>query len=62
MWRGVLTARVAALCPDLVRTWAGGSGPISVRYVWHPRARIWQGPERGDRFMAEFKEEQLPAT
>ncbi|MGW3350889.1 alpha/beta fold hydrolase [Nonomuraea rubra] len=53
-WGCILTARVASLRPDLVRTWAGGNGPISARYAWHPLARIWQDPVKGDRFMAEL--------
>ena len=53
-WGCILTARVASLRPDLVRTWAGGNGPISARYVWHPLAKIWQDPVEGDRFMAEL--------
>ncbi|NJP88620.1 alpha/beta hydrolase [Nonomuraea sp. FMUSA5-5] len=51
-WGCILTARVASLRPDLVRTWAGGNGPISARYAWHPLARTWQDPAEGDRFMA----------
>ncbi|MFB4262640.1 alpha/beta fold hydrolase [Nonomuraea sp. GTA35] len=53
-WGCILTARVASLRPDLVRTWAGGNGPISARYAWHPLARIWQDQVEGDRFMAEL--------
>ncbi|MEV4217075.1 alpha/beta hydrolase [Nonomuraea sp. NPDC049725] len=51
-WGCILTARVASLRPDLVRTWAGGNGPISARYTWHPLAKIWQDPVEGERFMA----------
>ncbi|MBQ0891413.1 alpha/beta hydrolase [Streptomyces sp. RM72] len=54
-WGCILTARVASLRPDLVRTWAGGNGPISSHYVWHPLARTWQNQEEGDRFMAELE-------
>lgn len=54
-WGCILTARVASLRPDLVRTWAGGNGPISAEYVWHPLARIWQDKVEGDRFMAELE-------
>ena len=53
-WGCILTARVASLRPDLIRTWAGGNGPISSAYRWHPLARIWQDPAEGDRFMAEL--------
>lgn len=61
-WGCILTARVASLRPDLVRTWAGGNGPISARYVWHPLARIWQDPVAGDRFMAELTPGGLAGT
>jgi len=54
-WGCILTARVASLRPDLVRTWAGGNGPISAQYVWHPLAKIWQDETEGDRFMAELE-------
>ncbi|MEV0220951.1 alpha/beta hydrolase [Streptomyces sp. NPDC050704] len=54
-WGCILTARVASVRPDLVRTWAGGNGPISSEYVWHPLAKIWQDPFEGDRFMAELE-------
>ncbi|MEU1303011.1 hypothetical protein [Streptomyces shenzhenensis] len=33
----------------MVRTWAGGNGPISAQYVWHP-----QDPVEGDQI--EFGE------
>lgn len=53
-WGCLLTARVASLRPDLIRTWAGSSGPVSAEYVWHPLAKIWQDPVEGDRFMDEL--------
>ncbi|MDX3852703.1 alpha/beta hydrolase [Streptomyces sp. AK02-01A] len=58
-WGCILTARVASLRPDLVRTWAGGNGPISSRYVWHPLAKTWQSSTDGDRYMAELKAESF---
>ncbi|MEV0040482.1 alpha/beta hydrolase [Streptomyces sp. NPDC050804] len=54
-WGCILTARVASLRPDLVRTWAGGNGPVSARYVWHPLAKIWQDQVEGDRYMNELE-------
>ncbi|MFE8017354.1 alpha/beta fold hydrolase [Streptomyces antibioticus] len=54
-WGCILTARVASLRPDLVRTWAGGNGPVSDQYVWHPLAQIWQDPVEGDRYMDELE-------
>ncbi|MGW4926822.1 alpha/beta hydrolase [Streptomyces tendae] len=56
-WGCILTLRVASLRPDLVRTWAGGNGPVSAEYVWHPLARIWQDRVQGDRYMAELRAE-----
>lgn len=51
-WGCLLTARVASLRPDLVRTWAGGSGPVSGDYEWHEFAKIWQTPGAGEQWMA----------
>ncbi|WP_372346808.1 alpha/beta fold hydrolase [Streptomyces sp. KL116D] len=45
------------LRPDLVRTWAGGNGPVDSAYVWHPLAKIWQDQVEGDRFMRELRPE-----
>ncbi|MFI7389343.1 alpha/beta fold hydrolase [Streptomyces tendae] len=56
-WGCILTLRVASLRPDLVRTWAGGNGPVNAGYVWHPLARIWQDRVEGDRYMAELRAE-----
>ncbi|MFB7312650.1 alpha/beta fold hydrolase [Streptomyces sp. NPDC056192] len=53
-WGCILTARVASVRPDLVRTWAGSNAPVSAHYVWHPLAKIWQDPVEGDRFMNEL--------
>ncbi|MFI6876149.1 alpha/beta fold hydrolase [Streptomyces sp. NPDC050400] len=56
-WGCILTLRVAYLRPDLVRTWAGGNGPVNSAYVWHPLAKIWQDQVEGDRFMRELRPE-----
>ncbi|MFJ3671168.1 alpha/beta fold hydrolase [Streptomyces sp. NPDC090106] len=56
-WGCILTLRVAYLRPDLVRTWAGGNGPVNSAYVWHPLARIWQDQVEGDRYMRELRPE-----
>ena len=53
-WGGMLTARVASLRPDLVRTWAGGSCPVDAEYDWHEIAKIWQAPGDGERWMDAF--------
>ncbi|MFF1819621.1 alpha/beta fold hydrolase [Kribbella sp. NPDC058245] len=52
-WGCILTARVASLRPDLVKTWAGGNGPINSAYHWHALAEIWQDPDKGAQFMAD---------
>jgi pimeloyl-ACP methyl ester carboxylesterase len=54
-WGCILTLRVAYLRPDLVRTWAGGNGPINSGYEWHPLAKIWQDQVEGDRFMRDLR-------
>ncbi len=46
-WGCILTVRVASLRPDLVRSWAAGSGPVSAEYEWHPLAKVFQTPGRG---------------
>ncbi|ROQ60134.1 pimeloyl-ACP methyl ester carboxylesterase [Streptomyces sp. 840.1] len=56
-WGCILTLRVAYLRPDLVRSWAGGNGPINAGYVWHPLAKIWQDEAEGDRYMRELRAE-----
>ncbi|MEU8540285.1 alpha/beta hydrolase [Streptomyces sp. NPDC048717] len=60
-WGCILTARVSSLRPDLVRTWAGGNGPVDAAYTWHPLAKVWQHPADGDRFMRELRPEALAA-
>ena len=52
-WGCILAMRVASLRPDLVRSWAAGSGPISRDYEWHELAKIWQSPD-GEAWMAEL--------
>ncbi len=49
-WGCILTMRVASLRPDLIRSWAAGSGPVSANYVWHPLAKIWQTPGKGEEW------------
>ena len=53
-WGCLFTARVASLRPAFVRTWAAGSGPVSANYEWHPLAKIWQTPEKGEQWMREL--------
>ncbi len=59
-WGCILTMRVASLRPDLVRSWAAGSGPVSETYEWHPLAKIWQSPD-GEKWMRELNPADLAA-
>lgn len=45
--------RVASLRPDLVRSWAAGSGPVNGTYKWHSLAKIWQSPD-GEKWMRDL--------
>ena len=58
-WGCILATRVVALRPDLIRTWAAGSGPVSKDYEWHPLAKIWQTPEKGEAWFSDLKVEEL---
>jgi pimeloyl-ACP methyl ester carboxylesterase len=53
-WGGMLTARVASIRPDLVRTWTCISGAIDPSYEWYEIAKTWQTPGEGERWMAEI--------
>jgi pimeloyl-ACP methyl ester carboxylesterase len=48
----MLVQRIVSLRPDLVRTWAAGSGPVDTTYEWHQTAKIWQTPGAGEDLMA----------
>ena len=58
-WGCILTMRVASLRPDLVRSWAAGSGPVSATYTWHPLARIWQTPGKGEEWFKNLDPKAL---
>ena len=58
-WGCILAMRVASLRPDLVRTWAAGSGPISKNYEWHPLAKIWQTPGKGEAWFRDLDHEDM---
>jgi pimeloyl-ACP methyl ester carboxylesterase len=60
-WGCILTMRVASLRPDLVRSWAAGSGPVSGTYEWHPLAKIWQSPGEGEKWMRDLNPSDLAA-
>ena len=50
-WGSLLVQRVASIRPDLIRTWAAGSGTVDRDYVWHDLAQMWQTPEVGEQVM-----------
>jgi pimeloyl-ACP methyl ester carboxylesterase len=50
-WGSILVQHVASQRPDLIRTWAAGSGPVDRDYVWHDMAQMWQTPEVGEQVM-----------
>lgn len=50
-WGANLVQRVVSLRPDLIRTWACGSGIVDVEYVWHEVAQQWQTPGVGEMMM-----------
>jgi pimeloyl-ACP methyl ester carboxylesterase len=58
-WGSLLVQRVTSIRPDLVRTWAAGSGPVDRDYVWHDTAQLWQTPEIGEQVMAAMTPEAM---
>jgi pimeloyl-ACP methyl ester carboxylesterase len=52
-WGSLLVQRVASVRPDLVRSLAAGGAAIDSEYPWHPVARIWQTPAKGEHYMFE---------
>lgn len=61
-WGSLLTLRVAALRPDLIRTWTGGAGAVHPDYTWHDVARIWQTPGMGEQFMQGMTADTMKAA
>ena len=61
-WGASLVQRLVSLRPDLVRTWAVGSGPLDDEYVWHDTAKIWQTPGAGEQLMEAFTPDTLAAA
>lgn len=51
-WGCMLAQRLVSVRPDLVRTWAVGSGPLDETYEWHATAKTWQTPSAGEQLMA----------
>jgi pimeloyl-ACP methyl ester carboxylesterase len=58
-WGSIIVQRVVSLRPDLVRTWACGSGPVDRDYVWHDMAQAWQTPDIGEQVMEGMTPEAL---
>jgi len=50
-WGSILVQRLVGTRPDLIRTWAVGSGPCDKQYVWHDMAQLWQTPDVGEQVM-----------
>lgn len=61
-WGCLLTMRVASLRPDLVRSWAAGSGPVSSAYIWHVNAQVWQTSGEGEAWMDRLDPTAFAAT
>jgi len=65
-WGANLVQRAVSVRPDLVRTWACGSGVIDTDYVWHDIAQQWQtagvGEQLMDAFASDVMEEALIAA
>ena len=50
-WGSMLVQRVVSVRPDLIRTWACGSGVVDRAYTWHDMAQMWQTPDVGEQIM-----------
>jgi pimeloyl-ACP methyl ester carboxylesterase len=61
-WGSLLVQRLVSLRPELVRTWAAGSGPLDTTYVWHDTAKTWQTPEAGEQLMAAMNPDVIVAV
>jgi pimeloyl-ACP methyl ester carboxylesterase len=51
-WGALLVQRVASIHPELIRTFACGSGPVDRAYEWHAMAQAWQTPGVGEEIVA----------
>lgn len=50
-WGGILTARVATLAPEGLRSWASDApGSLSPQFEWHDTAKVWITPGAGEDF------------
>jgi pimeloyl-ACP methyl ester carboxylesterase len=54
-WGGGFVVRVVSTRPELVRSWVtDAAGLADVRFEWHEYATIWQTPEAGEAYYAEY--------
>lgn len=60
-WGALLALRLVDLRPDLVRTWALGSAPLTADEPWHQVATLWQTPGVGEEVMEAFDPETFRA-
>lgn len=60
-WGAILALRLLDTRPDLVRTWALGSAPLTVDEPWHQVASLWQTPGVGEEVMEAFTPEAFQA-
>ena len=61
-WGANLVQRIVSLRPDLVRTWASGSGIVDGEYTWHDMAQQWQTPGVGEQIMELSTPEMMSAS
>jgi len=50
-WGALLSVRVNAQHPKLVRSWVTDMGNLDDDFEWHDTARTWQTPGEGEAFM-----------
>lgn len=58
-WGALLVQRLVSVRPDLIRTWACGSGPADRAYTWHDVAQQWQTPGVGEQVMEAMTPEAV---
>ena len=61
-WGSILVQHVASQRPDLIRTWAAGSGTVDREYVWHELAQMWQTPDVGEQVMEGMTPDAIADT
>jgi pimeloyl-ACP methyl ester carboxylesterase len=57
-WGALLSVRVAATRPDLLRSWAVANALPEPSYRWHQAARMWQTPVLGEfgMWVSQFRD------